>query len=447
MQFARTVERTEDITRTVCEFATGTPAEGIADTARSVMRLSLVDWAAVAYAGRDQPVSRIVRAMVAQEDGAAEARVIGLEARLPARAAALSNATTAHALDYDDTHFMHIGHTSAVVVAAALATAEKTKANAAECLDACLVGVETACRIGGWLGRAHYLRGFHPTATAGSFGAALAVSRLLGLNAEQTVDAVGLTATRASGLKCQFGTMGKPYNAGIAASNGIETATLASAGFVSCLDGLETAQGFADTHAGERDMSALDGLGERFVFESVQHKFHACCHGTHAALEALVEARDSGHLGPDDIAEIRITVNPCWLSVCNIAEPSTGLEAKFSYRLTAALTLLRRDTAALETFNDAVCRDPAVVVLRDCVVVATDNGISETAARVRILRRDGTSVEAEHDLAHELPLAERQARIRGKAVSLLGEDRAADLWRFVHDGDRLLGDWFSANGA
>ena len=434
-----------DVTRTVSEFAVRTPASTIPESARAVMRLSLVDWAAVAWAGSREPAGQMVRYMVVAEGGRAEATVVGYDRKLPARAAAMANATIAHALDYDDTHFIHIGHTSAVVVPAALAAAQKSQSSPAEFLDACLIGVETACRVGAWLGRTHYLDGFHPTATSGSFGAAMAVARLLGLGPDQACHAIGLSATRASGLKCQFGTMGKPYNAGMAASNGVETATLAESGFVSCTRGLEMEQGFAATHHGEGHADAFADIGNAFVFEDVKHKYHACCHGTHAALEAMIEVRDRRGIKAADITAIRLNVNPCWKRVCNIAEPSTGLEAKFSYRLTAALVMLGHDTAALETFNEEVCRDPAVVELRDRVDVEFDDAVPDTAARIQIEMGDGAPVEAAHDLMEPVPLSERQSRIRSKAESLLGASRAATLWSFVHDEDRLLSGWISDN--
>ena len=121
----------------------------------------------------------------------------------------------------------------------------------------------------------------------------MAAARLLGLDEERARHALGIASTRTSGLKSQFGTMGKPYHAGMAAANGVEAALLAAAGFVSRPDGLDCAQGFGETHAGAGiDPAAiLDGLGRDFIFEAVQHKFHACCHGTHAALDALIEAR------------------------------------------------------------------------------------------------------------------------------------------------------------
>jgi 2-methylcitrate dehydratase PrpD len=417
------------LSQAIAAFAVETPAEDLPEDARHILRLSLLDWFAVAHAGASEPVSRIVRELALRDGGAPEASIIGQPNRLPARAASLVNATTGHALDYDDTHFDYVGHPSAAILPAALAIAQKERATGVDFLAAALIGVETACRVGAWLGRAHYDHGFHQTATSGSFGAAMAASRLLGLDTERCRHALGIASTRASGLKSQFGTMGKPLNAGIAAANGVEAALLASAGFISRPDGLECEQGFADTHAGSgRDPAdVLEGLGTRFAFASVQHKFHACCHGLHAALEALTEARDSHALRPDGIASVAIEVNPSWLRVCNIDEPATALEAKFSYRLTAAMVLAGRDTSALATFTDAICRDARLVGLRDRVTVAGDASLADTAARVRITRRTGDPVEVAHDFARPLAAAARQARVRAKAAVLLGRDRADRL--------------------
>ena len=257
-----------------------------ADAALAMMRLSLFDWAAGAIPGRDEPVARIVRDMVLAEAGAGVATVIG-GGRAPARGAALAGGTASHALDYDDTHFDHIGHPSVAVIPAALAVAEQTGVDGAAFLEACLVGAELSIRLGVWLGRAHYQPGFHQTATAGAFGATAAAGRLLRLSADRMAHGLGLAATRAAGLKSQFGTMGKPFNAGIAAATGVEAALLAHAGFVSNPEALETEQGFGPTHAGEANAVALDGLGRSWRFETVSHKFHACCHGTHAAIEAI----------------------------------------------------------------------------------------------------------------------------------------------------------------
>ncbi|OYU48087.1 MAG: hypothetical protein CFE31_13935 [Rhizobiales bacterium PAR1] len=407
-------------------------------SARHIMKLSLLDWCAVARAGVDEPVAQIVRSLVAEEGGRAEATVVGLAEKVPARAAALANGAASHALDYDDTHFAHIGHPSVGIIPAALAMAEKIGASGEAFLDAALIGVEASCRIGTWLGRGHYQHGFHQTATAGAFGAAGAAGRLLGLDEAQMAQAIGIVATRASGLKSQFGTMGKPYHAGMAASNGVEAALLAKAGFVSRPDGLECEQGFGPTHAGENaDLAPiLAGLGETFWFESVQHKFHACCHGTHAGIESLNALRIARGLVPNQITGVTVTTHPRWLKVCNLEKPATGLEAKFSFRLTAAMALASYDTGALSTYTDALCAEPLLVALRDRVRVETDTALADTAARVSVTLRNNETLSGEFDLDRPMPPAAREAKIRAKAASLLGSKPAEAFWGVVDALDR-----------
>ena len=389
------------LTEAIVRFVVDTPGHALPESARHMARLSLLDWIAVTVAGRDEPVSRIVRQTALDDGGTPDATIVGYKSRLPARAAAMVNGTASHALDYDDTNFVYLGHPSVAVIPAALAIAEKTGATEENFADAALIGMEVASRVGAWLGRSHYEAGFHQTATSGTFGSTMAVARLLGLDQQQAQHALGLASTRASGLKSQFGTMGKPFHAGMAASNGVEVATLAAAGFVSNPEGLTCSQGFADAHGALQDDNAnvLQGLGKEFLFESVQHKFHACCHGTHAAVEALGKARDDHQLDTSDVDKVTITVHPRWLGVCNIASPTTGLEAKFSFRLTAAMALTGVDTSALSTFSAANCTNPALLALRDRVSVRTDASLSDTATQVQISRRAGETVLAEHDLA------------------------------------------------
>jgi 2-methylcitrate dehydratase PrpD len=429
------------LTRVVADFIALTLPSKLQGEARDILKLSLLDWSAVALAGVNEPVSQIVRNQLIEEEGKAEATIFGSSQKLPARAAALVNGTISHALDYDDTHFDYIGHPSVVIFSAALAVAQKTGASGSAFLDAALIGMETACRIGRWLGMAHYQHGFHQTATAGSFGATASAARLLGLNSMQTRHALGIAATRASGLKSQFGTMGKPYNAGIAASNGVEAAMLAAQGFISQPDGLECEQGFGDTHAGEaRELSViLDGLGETFRFSEVQHKFHACCHGTHSTLEALLRAMAKQPTAAENIDHVTLTVAPKWLRVCNLTKPTTGLEAKFSYTLTTAMALLGHNTGALSTFSDAACANTALINLRDRVQVETDVALKDTAAKVKISRKSGVPILAEYDLDQPIPLTEKTEKLIVKARGLIGDQKADTIFKSIAqlDGESM----------
>ena len=432
------------ITEGLTAFATGSLDRHRSEAALRMTRISLFDWLSVAIAGRDEAVSKIVREYVLAEGGVAESTVAGTKRKLPARGAAMANGTISHALDYDDTHFAYLGHPSVAVFPATFALAQKTGASGNGFLEASLVGMEAATRIGAWLGRHHHFVGFHSTATAGAFGAALAAARLLGLDAQVAGNALGLVATRASGLRAQFGTMGKAFHAGMAASNGVEAALLSQAGLVPRSDALEADEGFAITHAAEmRDSDEiLDSLGWSWMFEAVLHKYHACCHGAHAALEALIEARDRLCVKPDDVANVSLSEPPHYLGVCDILEPQTGLEAKFSYRLCSAMVLLGLDTAALTTYSDAACRAPDLVALRDRVVVKGVDGLAETEAKARITGNDGRSIEITHDINSIGVLAFREQRIKAKAQALLGEDLPSILWNAVEAADlTIFGEW------
>jgi len=419
----------------LADFALGLEWSGVPDDVREVFCLSLLDWCAVGLAGVDEPVSVKLRDMVLAEGGRGEAFVFGSDVALPARAAALANGAISHALDFDDTHFLHIGHPSVTIFPAGLAVAQQVGATGAEFLTAALAGYEASVRIGHWLGRAHYEAGFHMTATAGCFGATIAAARLLGADAAQMRAAMGLASTRASGLKAQFGSMGKPYNAGMAASAGVEAALLAVSGMTSDACGLRS---FAVGHAGEMDVAALDGLGQVFVSAAVSHKFHACCHGTHAALEALAKLEvDAG-----EVTGVQITVHPRWLKVCNLAEPVTGLEAKFSYRMCFAFALAGLETGALATFTDENCADPRLQTLRDLVVVQGDASLADGAARVLVNCHGDMARQAEFDLDQVLPLAVRRDRVLAKATVLVGEDMTRQIWAQIENleiGDDLSG--------
>ncbi|WP_375261490.1 MmgE/PrpD family protein [Palleronia sp.] len=415
------------LAQTLGSFAAASPAED-PRMARFV-RFSLFDWTTVGLAGCDEPVARAARQVAlggAQAKGGAT--LFGGGHAAPA-AAALANGATSHALDYDDTHFGHIGHPSVAVIPAALALAEARGADGARLMQALAAGLETACRVGAWLGRPHYEAGFHQTGTSGAFGATAAAGRILGLDTTQMTQALSLAATRAAGLKSQFGTMGKPLNAGFAAEVGVTCALLAEAGAGSAPDAIEGMQGFGPTHSGLADDTALAGLGESWVFPDISYKFHACCHGLHAMLEALRKVKADG-LDATSVEAVEVRTHPRWLAVCNQPKPATGLQAKFSYRLTAAMSLAGLDTAALDVYTDATCARANLIALRDRVTVIADEMVSDTASKVRVTSA-GQVHEAEHDVLKDSDPDVIEPRLREKSATLLGRDVSATVWQEI----------------
>ena len=171
--------------------------EAISEDAKHYARFSLFDWLVVGRSGADQVLSTIIRDMVLAEEGKPVASVFGTPRMVPVRAAALANGTISHALDYDDTHFAHIGHPSVGIYPAAMAIGEAVDASLQSVCDAFLLGAEASCRFGMVLGRGHYQKGFHQTATAGAIGATIAAGRLMGLDRRQLQHALSLVATRA----------------------------------------------------------------------------------------------------------------------------------------------------------------------------------------------------------------------------------------------------------
>ena len=396
--------------------------------AERIMRLSLFDWATCGMAGVDEPVSRIVRGTALAQGVQGKSPIFGGgDAGLPPVMAALVNGTTSHALDYDDTHFAHIGHPSVAVIPAAMAIRGPEHSDA-DVLWSALIGAEVSVRMGLWLGRSHYQAGFHQTATAGAFGATAAAGLLLGLSELQMQAAFGVAATQAAGLKSQFGTMGKPYHAGLAARTGVEAAYLAKAGFDTRGEGIDGPQGFGPTHEGEANVSAFEGMGTGWQMETVSHKFHACCHGLHAMLDGLATLDAPAQ----SIERIDIMTHPRWLSVCNIAEPSTGLETKFSFRHAAALCVSGYKTSALSSFTDALAQDDVLKDIRKHVSVRTDDTLTETEAEVTVVT-DQAATTARGNLSAPLGIDTRTDRLRDKARSLLGDEVEEVLWLVTHD--------------
>ena len=418
-----------DLTKIFSNFVSQATLQNFNDEMIFFSKMSMIDWCGVAYAAKEEPVSKIVTKLIDEEQTKGLSRLISNGKEVSAKSAAFVNGTIGHALDYDDTHFLFTGHPTASAFPTALALGEELGSSIDEIMLAYMCGVEISTRLGHILGYSHYNKGFHQTATSGAFGATLVASKLLKLDAKQIENALGIVSTRASGLKSQFGTMGKPFHAGIAASNGIEAAKLSKLGFVSCENGIECNQGFLKTHAWDETMpeAAINGLGQDFLFPEIKYKFHACCHGLHAFLEALDELKTKNNFNPDSIEKISIQTQPSWLQVCNIDSPKTGLEAKFSYRLTAAMSLHGVDTGRLDSYNDEICFNEKIVETRDKVEVIPNDKMTNTEALIEL--KDGTEIyKNSHDLNNKIENELLQKKILTKSSSLLSDKLSNEIF-------------------
>jgi 2-methylcitrate dehydratase PrpD len=408
------------VTKRIAELTAGLKYSDLPDEIVLVAKQCLIDWYAVTIAGSGEELVEILSAELAggANDGAS---LIGRSGRAALLDAVVINGAASHALDFDDVNMNMHGHPTVAVAAAVLALAEVTGASGEDIITAFVAGYEAECRIGALVGRSHYQAGFHATATIGTFGAAAGSARLLGLNAEQTAVALGIAGTQAAGLKSMFGTMCKPLHAGKAAANGLLAARLAGRGFTANSEVLETAQGFTATQATKfRPEKALQRPPAGFHIRDNLFKYHAACYLTHSSIDALQTLRRETPFIVDDIEEVAIVVDDGHLSVCNIEEPASGLETKFSLRHTAAFALAGEDTSAMEVYSDENASRADLVALRRKVTIRSENRPG-TLADVEVTLSDGRHLAASVDVGVPAEdVVEQGRRIDGKFLALAG---------------------------
>jgi 2-methylcitrate dehydratase PrpD len=427
----RSIAAEAPVTAQLAERASSLRYEDLPDDVRVLARQCVLDWLAVTLAGSREELSGMLAEQAIEEGGKPVASLIGRDAKVSPQEAALVNGAASHALDYDDVNMAMGGHPTVPIVPALLALAEARAASGKNFLAAFVAGYETECRIGMLVLPDHYAHGFHATATVGSFGAAAACARLLGLDADTTATALGIAGTQAAGLKSMFGTMCKPLHAGKAAQNGLLAVTLAARGFSSRSDVLECAQGFAATQSADfHPERALADPPGGYHLRNNLFKYHAACYMTHAPIECAKKIRHT--IDPGAVREALLKVDAGASKVCHILAPATGLEAKFSLRLTTALALAGVDTARLETYSETSAKDPALVALRDKVRVEFQSGWPHTRAELKVVLADGRTLEAAHDSGvPEQDLGRQGARLGAKFIALaeplLGTERTRAL--------------------
>jgi 2-methylcitrate dehydratase PrpD len=402
------------VTRFLAERASAIRFADLPETAVTVARQCILDWFAVTIPGATEPAVEILSAELLTDGARPVASLTGQAMRTSTANAALINGTASHALDFDDVNMAILGHPTVAILPGLLALAEENGATQDDVIAAFVAGYEVACRTGALISPSHYGHGFHATSTVGSVGAAAACANLLGLDAETSAIAYGIAATKASGLKSMFGTMCKPLHAGMAAQNGLQAARLASRGFSSRPDALECAQGLAATQS--VDFNAEEAMKDAPLDHHIANnlfKYHAACYLTHGAIEAGKTLRAAHSVSSNAIKSIEIRSAPVADRVCNIARPETGLEAKFSLRLTVAMALAGRDTSGIATYTEDLTREPELVRLRDLADVSFREGFGEAQSEVIVVTADGRRLEAMHDAG----LADRDLARQGRKLA------------------------------
>ncbi|MCC3358940.1 MmgE/PrpD family protein [Bacillus sp. REN16] len=276
-------------------FASTLKYEDIPEEVITKAKYLLLDYLGAMVPGNQEEMAKILYRFVNKVTGPAESSLIGMDIKVGAQWAALYNGAVGHLIDMDDIHWGSVTHAGVCIWSSALAMAEKTNASGKELLTAAIAGYEVALRIGLAVQPDHYVRGFNPSGTIMTFGAAAVAARLLKLDPLKTTHALGMAAVMVAGNKAHLTerVMTKDYNSGFSSKSGILGALLAEEGFTASTDELENPCGFLHLY-GERAYPEELTKGFKNIWHIMKtgQKLYPACRVMHSSIDAVLDFRE-----------------------------------------------------------------------------------------------------------------------------------------------------------
>lgn len=420
-----------DVTKKIAEFVAGAKYETMPPKALENAKAAALDCLGVALAGSRDECAGIAAGIARRERAVEETAVWGQGFRSSALAAAFANGVAAHALDFDHS-FTMMGQPTAPILPAIFSLGESLGASGRQIVEAYVAGFETTAKLVFAL-RDTTQDGWHAPGTLGALGAAAASAKLLGLDRPRIEMALGITASMAGGVVCNFGTMTKPLHVGAGARNGILAAQLAQAGFTANARAIEASVGLCEMfYRMAPDEKPLAELGERYalVSEGIRIKPYPCGGLTHQAIGALLDLRARHGIAAEAVESIEVDVTQHTFERIAFRIPQNGIQGKFSMNYVLARALID-GTVSLDAFTDDAVRDGAVLRLAERVAMKLDNGLKKSDAggrpcRVTVRLNNGAvySRAAEHAKGGpEVPMTadERRAKFTECARRVLDE--------------------------
>jgi len=423
----------EDYTRQLARFAVRSRPGDVPREIRHEGTRALVNWIGLPInACRHDTTERAIAAF-AEFSGPRQASLLGRSEKLDIFKAAFINCIASCIADYDDTHLATVIHPTGPVASAILALAEQQKIAGSDFLHALILGVEAQCRLARALAVAPAKcdAAWFLTGLTGAVGAAIAAARLLGLNEQQMVWAIGVAAARASGTRETHGTMGKNLVPAWTAEEGLQAAFLARQDFTTADTILEGPRGLGHLYTRESNFPALVArLGEHWEITRNAYKPFPSGIVTHGAITGALEIAEDLRPDPRAIRRVELEVHPLCLHLTGRRAPRTAVEATFSVYLWVAVALIDR-RISIRPFSDPRVAQPLVVALRDRIQARPNEAFTRDEAIVRVSLDDGRLLE--RHVAHALGSSERPlddealtAKLHDLADEVIGE-RAATL--------------------
>jgi len=424
------------LTEKLSNFIIQTRFEDFPEEVIETGKTCFLDWIGVALGGMKDPSIKILVDHVQETGGKKQASILGYGRKVDILNAALINGTMSHVLDYDDAHSESRSHCSAPLLPALLSISEYKKLKGADFMTAYIVGFEVSTRMGLALGRRYYEEGWHATPIVGRFGSAAGVGKLLKLNPGQLACAIGLAATQAGGLRSVFGTMGKPFHVGKAAMDGMLSALLALRGFQVPEEMLEGNSNFLEIFNGRDEVHrATQGLGREYQILKNSLKPYAACLLIHPAIDGLICLKEKYHIESDSVQQVDLEVSPLCLTVTNRANPSNGLEGKFSLPFCAALALVEGQVHERQ-FTQKKIYDHRIRGVVEKIKVSSRDVTGETEAEVTLQLKNGAHYHQKiftpkGDPRNPMSFDEVVEKVRDLSRDVLPGDRLDTLIRLV----------------
>lgn len=389
----------------LADYCLKTRYEDLPPEVAAATRVQILDTVAVALPALGADGIRQLHAWSTDSGGKAESLVLGTSQRLPAEKAARLNAAMAAALEYDDTYEPSLMHASCVTVPVALAVADLMGGvSGKELIAAVAVGTDIACRLSraGSPGVSPFIVGWDPTPMYGFLAAAMVAGRLMRLDRDRMVAAVGLAYHQLAGnaQASVDGTHAKRLGAGFAAAGGILSARLARQGVIGSQHALDGVKGlFRQYHGGKVDREVLlGGLGSRFAGTDIAPKPYPSCRGGHVAIDGALDLVARHGIRPADVEAVRIYSPPAEIMLLGAPiekkrKPATVVEAQFSNPWMVAAAIQDR-AVGLRHFSEAALRRgdlralaARMTTVEDKTLVRPDGGPG--FVRLEILTRAG----------------------------------------------------------
>jgi len=362
-------------TRTLAEFVSSLSYQDIPEEVISHAKICLLDSLGCALFGSTLPWGKIITAFAKELGTGKGALLWGDGAEVPSTSAPLANGTLIHSFEMDDLHRVGVIHPGAEAIPAADALARHGgAADGKTLLTAIVAGYEVGCRVAMTGGASQLRRGFHPTATSGTFAAGAAAAKMLGLDPLETLHTLGIAGTQAAGLMAaQQSSMVKRMHPGRASQAGVYGALLASKGFTGIEDILEAPYGgFCSTLCDKPNLSHLtEGLGERFETLNVGFKPYPCCGSNHTSIDALKKIlRDYPEVSGENVERITIRATRATkLHVGWAYTPNSLTTAQMNLSYCVAVLLHDRDFFVDQVMEESIHRGDVLNTTKKIEVV------------------------------------------------------------------------------